>query len=338
MKSLAIVVPCYNGETRLPSVIENLGTLKSLATTNDAISFYFSDNHSSDRSVLLAQDACLFDSILTSSENVGFDRHLMRIADQLQQSHIFFLGVNYLIDSSGFISLWKLIQKAEDRADIVCIASEGRDVYQSSLLCANSASQFMRHAGPLLGGISCNIFMRSHFMSQGLKRFLIGTQWANNESGWAHTIVSLKILACHDFQAFYVLSPIVFQNPLGVSLAKAWHKPPELPIYLRINLYKITQSFAHYSHHKFIGIAVPPLFYDWSIVAYSRSIGFRAVCRCVSYSFRMCNIYYAMITSSSILIGYFDNLFRRGRTAIVANRVAMALKRLFSRMRRSLES
>ena len=240
MKSLALVVPCYNGSTRLPEIFKNLQQLRSLTCHKDNINIYFSDNNSSDGTLdLVNQNLSIFDRVLTWEETLRFDDHLIQISRLLDETHIFFLGVNYLIKPKFFLKAWEIILAYPGDVDLACLVST--DPSFSDLVCkfSENRNDYFKKSENHFGGISSNLFSRKYFMDKAFASYVLGPQWMTGDSRWPHTVLSMKLANDAFSKKFYSSQPLVIQNPLGKYEKKLWHHPPELSIITEHNIIKL---------------------------------------------------------------------------------------------------
>ena len=75
--------------------------------------------------------------------------------------------------------------------------------------------------------------------------------------------------ACENSNVFYTTKAVDAQNPLGVNLKKGWHSPPEFPIMVRIQFYKVVFNFLDKKLHKHLGLIQLPFLFDETLAFYS---------------------------------------------------------------------
>ena len=215
----------------------------------------------------------LFDDIFSWDAYLHFDEHLIKVSKKIDQTHIFFLGVNYLIDITNFLEVWRFIAGQQFIVDLTCIANTTK-FNATGLVVANSVDreEILQKCGLYLVGISANIFARKYFVARSTEVYSLGTQWRIGASEWLHAALSFKIVQDQSSFKFYTSRPVVYQNPISINLKKAWHNPPELPIFVRLQYYKIILDLLQPDLYKFVGVSSSLLSFDKSIAIYGSKL------------------------------------------------------------------
>ena len=138
---------------------------------------------------MVKQNSLIFDNVLSWEKTLKFDDHLIEISRLLDETHIFFLGVNYLIKPKLFHEIWKIILSYQGEVDLACLVST--DPLLPELVCEFSENRqdYFKKSENHFGGISSNLFARKYFLDKSFASYVVGPQWMTGDSRWPHTVL-----------------------------------------------------------------------------------------------------------------------------------------------------